>query len=145
MKALIAFVRHIFTKYREQILYLIVGVMTTVVNFAVYYLLSKICGLHYLFINWIAWAAAVIFAFFPNRSLVFRDTRKGKGFSQFFAFVSSRVATFLIEEGLLFFSVDILHFDDGIMKPVVSVVVVVLNYVFSKLFVFRRRGGDTNA
>lgn len=128
----------LYTKYREQFWYLVVGGLTTLVNFAVYYILDSVCGLHYLFINWIAWAAAVIFAFFPNRSLVFQN-KEGNILGQFISFTSSRIATFLIEEGLLWLTVDILGGSEKIMKLVVSVIVVILNYVFSKVFVFRKK------
>lgn len=130
---------HLYRKYREQFWYLVVGGLTTAVDFAVYYLLSAVTPWHYLVIYWIAWAAAVLFAFFPNRDLVFRSKGQGGILRQFGEFVSSRVATLLIGEGLLFLLVDICCLPDGWMKPVVSVLTVILNYVFSKLFVFRKR------
>ncbi|MCQ2433512.1 MAG: GtrA family protein [Clostridia bacterium] len=129
----------LYRKYKEQFLYLVVGGLTTLVNFAVYYILDSVCGLHYLFINWIAWAAAVLFAFFFFFSLVFEAEKKGNILTQFAGFVSSRVATLLIEEALLAFTVEILHGSEKIMKLVVAVVTVVLNYVFSKFFVFRKK------
>ncbi len=146
MKRIFLFFAPYYHKYREQFWYLIVGGITTVVNFSIYYLLYEICGLHYLFINWIAWAAAVVFAFFPNRILVFRSQQKLHIGRQFISFASSRLTTFLIEEGLLWLSVDILHGSKTWMKLWVSVLVVVLNYVLSKIFVFRENasGADRN-
>ncbi len=136
---MIALIKRLYIRYREQFWYLVVGGMTTVVDFVVYYLLSAVTPLHYLVIYWIAWAAAVLFAFFPNRNLVFGQTGREGILRQFGEFVSSRVATLLIGEGLLFFLVSICHLPDGWMKPIVAVLVVVLNYVFSKLFVFRKK------
>jgi len=140
LESCFSFVKSMYTRFREQFGYLVIGVLTTVVDFVVYYLLSAITPWHYLVIYWIAWAVAVLFAFFPNRSLVFRNTGKNGILRQFGEFVSSRVATLLIGEGLLFLLVGVCHLPDGWMKPVVQVLIVVLNYVFSKLFVFRQNG-----
>lgn len=136
--SMFAWFLRLYRKYREQFWYLVVGGLTTVVDFAVYYLLSAVTPWHYLVIYWIAWAAAVLFAFFPNRNLVFRSGGRGGILKQFREFVSTRVATLLIGEGLLYLLVDIVGLPDGWMKPVVQVLIVILNYVFSKLFVFRK-------
>jgi len=136
---MIELIKHLYTRFREQFWYLVVGVLTTVVDFVVYYLLSAVTPLHYLVIYWIAWAVSVLFAFFPNRNLVFCNTGKEGIVRQFGEFVSSRVATLLIGEGLLFLLVGVCHLPDGWMKPVVQVLIVILNYVFSKLFVFRQK------
>ena len=138
MKQGIAIIRQLYNRYREQFWYLVVGGLTTVVDFVVYYLLSAVTPLHYLVIYWIAWAVSVLFAFFPNRNLVFRNTGNEGLLRQFAEFVSSRIATLLIGEGLLFLLVGICHLPDGWMKPVVQVLIVILNYLFSKLFVFRQ-------
>lgn len=138
MKQGIAIIRQLYDRYREQFWYLVVGGLTTVVDFVVYYFLSAVTPLHYLVIYWIAWAASVLFAFFPNRNLVFRNTGNEGLLWQFAEFVSSRIATLLIGEGLLFLLVGICHLPDGWMKPVVQVLIVILNYLFSKLFVFRQ-------
>ena len=139
LDACVSFVKSMYTRFREQFWYLVVGGMTTAVDFVVYYLLSAVTALHYLVIYWIAWAVSVLFAFFPNRNLVFRNHGKTGIVRQFGEFVSSRVATLLIGEGLLFLLVGICHLPDGWMKPVVQVLIVILNYVFSKLFVFRQK------
>ena len=144
IKSAIALAKELYLRYREQFWYLIVGGLTTVVDFAVYYVLSAVTPLHYLVIYWIAWAVAVLFAFFPNRSLVFQNTDKNGILRQFGEFVTSRIATLVIGEGLLFVLVDLCHLPDGWMKPVVQVLIVILNYVFSKLFVFKQKGEQKN-
>ncbi|MBQ8578804.1 MAG: GtrA family protein [Clostridia bacterium] len=138
MKKLIEFALTMYAKYREQFWYLVVGVLTTVVDFVVYYVLSAVTPLHYMVIYWIAWAVSVLFAFFPNRSLVFQSTGNTGIFRQFTEFVSARIATLVIGEVLLFLLVSVCRFPDTVMKPVVQVLIVVLNYVFSKVFVFRK-------
>lgn len=144
IKTWIALVKELYLRYREQFWYLVVGGMTTVVDFVVYYVLSSVTPLHYLVIYWLAWVAAVLFAFFPNRCLVFRSSEKKGILRQFGEFVTSRIATLLIGEGLLFFLVDICHLPDGWMKPVVQVLIIVLNYLFSKLFVFKQSHQQKN-
>lgn len=129
----------LYARYREPFWYLVVGGLTTVVDFAVYYLLLAVTSWNHLVIYWIAWTAAVLFAFFPNRNLVFCSREQGSILRQFREFVSSRVATLLIGEGLMFLSVDICLLPESRMKLAVQVLIVILNYVFSKLFVFRRQ------
>lgn len=138
MKKLLELAYAMYRKYREQFWYLVIGVLTTLVDFVVYYVLEHLTPLHYLFRYWIAWAAAVLFAFFPNRNLVFRVEKKDGIFAQFGQFVSSRVATLVIGEVLMWLLVSVCHFSDAWMKPVVQVLIVILNYVFSKVFVFRK-------
>lgn len=128
----------LYEKYREQFWYLLVGGMTTAVDFVVYYLLSALTPMHYMVCYWIAWAASVLFAFFPNRSLVFRSSGKKGILRQICEFISSRVLTLLIGEGLIFLLVSVCGLPDLWMKPVVQVLIVILNYVFSKLIVFRK-------
>ncbi len=128
----------LYRKYKEPFWYLIVGGLTTVIDLAVYYVLDVLTPLHYSVRYFIAWAAAVVFAFFPNRILVFGQKDGGNIPKQFAEFVSSRVATFVIGEVLLWLLVSVCSFPDPIMKPIVQVLIVVLNYVFSKLFVFKK-------
>ncbi len=137
MKKLLDFGFAMYRKYREQFWYLVIGVLTTLVDLAVYYALEHLTPLHYLLRYWIAWAAAVLFAFYPNRTLVFRNEKKDGVLVQFGQFVSSRIATLVIGEVLMWLLVSVCHFSDAWMKPVVQVLIVVLNYLFSKLFVFR--------
>ena len=139
MKQLLAFLSKYYHKYREIFWYLVVGGLTTLVDFAVYYLLSVVTDLHYLVIYAIAWLAAVIFAFFPNRNLVFQDKGSKSLLCQFLEFTASRVATFLIGEAMMYFFVSICEFPDAIMKPITAVLTVVLNYVFSKMLVFKNK------
>lgn len=129
----------LYRKYREMFWYLVVGVLTTAVDLAVYYLLGAYTSLHYSVIYWIGWAASVLFAFFPNRALVFQNHEKKGMLHQFWEFVSSRVATLIIGEVLLSLLVSICHFPDTLMKPVVQVLIVILNYFLSKLLVFRKK------
>lgn len=145
----------------EVIAYLIVGVMTTVINWITYALYLKAAGgsdgasmikiIAWEFnsvifaANAVAWVVAVVFAYVTNRYLVFSTRAHGFGgvFAEFWKFIGARVATGIIEIGaptLLFaIGLDMALFgiDGFVAKVIVSVVVIVLNYVFSKLFVFK--------
>jgi len=131
----------LYFKHREIIMYLIFGVLTTLVDYAVYFPLSNLLNLHYLIANLFAWIAAVIFAFITNKLWVFdsRSFKFGIIIREFTSFVCARLLSFAVQEALLFLSVDIADINGNISKIAVSVVVVILNYIFSKMFVFANK------
>ncbi len=142
--------KSLYVRYKEKVNYLIFGVLTTVVNFIVYYplilLVDKDCLLFgkvpwYLVANVIAWIAAVIFAYIVNKKYVFESQKRGFAnvAREFIAFVASRLFSLVVEEFLLWLSVDIAGIDERIAKIVVAVVTVVLNYITGKLLVFRKK------
>ncbi len=133
-------IKALFIKYREVILYLIFGVLTTLVSLGVYYSLLW-CGMHYIAAQVISWAAAVAFAFVTNKLFVFldKDTSGTTLFRQIWQFVSVRIASGVLETALLWLMVDILLIGEGIAKIPVAVITVVVNYIASKLFVFKKR------
>ena len=133
----------LWRKYRQLISYLFWGVMTTVVNYAAYFLCTDVLSLHYLWSNALSWVAAVLFAFVVNKWFVFRSadwTGKAVGW-EFLRFAGARVASGIVETGLLWLLVDLCALPDGPVKITVSVLTVILNYVTSRLFVF---GGNDN-
>lgn len=132
--------KELFIKYKSIIIYIIVGGLTTVVNWVVYYFNYFVLGMSYKINNPIAWAAAVIFAYFPNKYLVFENREEGRGLIQFVKFVGSRVTTLVIEQVLLWVLVEGEIVAEVYAKIVISVIVVILNYVFSKILVFGRSG-----
>ena len=131
-------IKKLLEKYRSEIIYLIFGVLTTRVNDIVY----SPC-LHYLHSasvsNSIAWVFAVIFAYLTNKPFVFQshDWSMKVVAPEFVKFVGTRVASWLVETGILFLAVDMLQWNGIVWKLITSVLVVVLNYVGSKLLVFR--------
>ncbi len=127
----------LYIKWREYILYIFFGGLTTVVNFIFYFALKNAIG--YLAANVVAWAASVLFAFVTNRIWVFNSKRRSikAVFAEFIAFISSRLLSGGIETALLYIFVDLLAQSENIFKIIISVVVVILNYVFSKFFVFK--------
>lgn len=135
--------KKLYYKYKEIINYLIVGGLTTVVSLGSYYLcvltfLDPNTVLELQIANIISWICAVTFAYFANRKFVFESKNENK-LKEAGSFYLSRVATLLMDMGIMFVLVTLLNFNDKIAKLVVQVVVTVLNYVFSKLFVFNKK------
>lgn len=129
----------LYKKYREAVHYLIFGVVTTVVNFVIYYILLAL-KMHYLWAQALAWAGAVIVAYITNRRWVFTSRAHGVVpiCLELCSFVASRIFSGAVETGLLWVLVDLLHVSEGIAKFPVAVITVVLNYVTGKWLVFRK-------
>lgn len=131
--------RELFKKYREQIAYLFFGVMTTLVNWVTYALFSGIgFGESKTVANAIAWIVAVLFAFFTNKFFVFEHKNGKHIFREFLAFFGARALSGFAEIGGFALFVDILHFNDWLVKILLSVFVVIANYVLSKFLIFRK-------
>ena len=128
-------------KHWDIFSYLIFGVLTTVVNYIVYLPLLNILQLSAALSNVIAWAAAVAFAYVTNKPFVFKshDWSLRTVIPELSKFVSCRVASGAMETVIIFVAVDLLGWNGNIWKLITSVMVVILNYVFSKLIVFRKK------
>lgn len=134
----------LFRKNREIVMYLIFGVLTTVVNWIVYSLTVNTVSMTVA--NVLAWFCAVIFAFFTNKLFVFesRSWKLSKVVKEIVSFFGSRLATGLVEifGPTLLFSIGLNQSLFGVKgflaKVIISVGVIILNYVFSKLIVFRK-------
>ena len=133
-----------YKKHKEGLLYLFFGAVTTLVSFAVFWIFEDLLGWNELIANLLSWVISVAVAFVTNRIWVFNAPTTG--FSAFalqvVTFYTSRVATFLIEEAILLIFVTWLGLLAMPVKIAASVIVVILNYVFSKLFVFRKNRED---
>ena len=133
-------IKKLIDTYKEIISYLFFGVCTTVVNFVIYFACTKIFGINYLLANAISWAGAVAFAYVTNRIWVFKSKTKGIRaiFKEITAFVGCRLLSGAMDMLIMFIGVDLLGISDDITKLLTQAVVVVLNYVFSKLIIFRK-------
>lgn len=134
--------RDLIKKYEEIIRYLIIGVLTTLVSLLVYYILIYTTfdpnkAIELQITNIISWIAAVTFAYFTNRKYVFMKEKEAT-LKEALSFYMSRVSTLLIDMILMYLFVTVLHYNDKIIKLIVQVVVIVLNYVFSKFIVFKK-------
>lgn len=134
-------IRALVVKYWDILSYLIFGVLTTVVNYAVYLPIYNLLGLSAAVSNVIAWVAAVAFAFLTNKPFVFKshDWSARTVIPELTKFVSCRIASGAMETVILLLTVDLLGWNGNIWKLITQVLVVILNYVTSKLVVFRKK------
>lgn len=141
--------KKLFEKYKQAILYLIFGGLTTFVNIGTYYILSKI-SVHDFFVsstiinNSIAWLVSVLFAYVTNKIFVFESKSLNPYFviREMTAFIGCRILSGLIDTGIMHIMVDILKFNDMIVKIFSNIIVIILNYLFSKLIVFKAKTSD---
>jgi len=128
-----------YEQYKEIIHYVIFGGLTTLVNIVVFYLLDSVLDISYLIANAVAIAAAILFAFFTNKRYVFesKSTSWQEELREFGLFVGVRAGTGVFDMLSMWILVSLLHTDTSIAKILTQFVVVVLNYVFSKLVVFK--------
>ncbi len=133
-------IKELFSKYRELIVYVFFGGLTTLVSWGSYFLLADGLSVYYQWAQWGSWVVAVAFAFVVNKAFVFRDKDMSSGglFRQMWQFVSVRIASGVLEWLLMRLMVERLVFSDGISKIVVSVVTVVVNYIASKILIFKK-------
>ena len=131
---------NLYKKYEEIINYLIFGVLTTLVSVITYFIFAKILNINYLISNIIAFIISVLFAFITNKLYVFKskDKSKNKVIKELISFISSRLFSFGVEMIIMYILVSIMKIDDMLVKLINQVVVVILNYVLSKLFVFKK-------
>lgn len=120
--------------------YLVFGVLTTVVNVAVFAALTRALGMHYVLANIVAWVASVAFAFITNKVWVFDSPSFARHVVAYEAatFAASRVASGVMDMGMMLVLVGMAGMPDVWAKVVVNVFVVIANYALSRLVVFRR-------
>lgn len=120
---------------RELFLYIVFGVLTTLVNLAVYLLFTKLFGVNYIISNILAWFISVLFAYVTNRIWVFESKNSNilKEVSLFFA---GRLFSGVVDTALMYLFIDILLIGDFVSKIIIQIIVVVLNYLLSKLVIF---------
>ncbi|MDD4027817.1 MAG: GtrA family protein, partial [Bacilli bacterium] len=125
-----------YLKHEEMINYLIAGGLTTFISIFSYYLLRFIINDYYINTA-LSWIIAVTFAFIVNKVYVFKSKNENK-LLEYIKFIGSRIATLLIELLLMFIFVKLLKINDMIVKIFIQVIVIVLNYILSKLYVFKK-------
>ena len=135
----------IYHKNEELWNYLIVGGLTTIVNMGVYFTCTNtFCDpqvpVELQIANVTSWVVAVLFAYITNRIFVFKSKSKGKDkFKEFTSFVGMRVLSLGMDMAGMALMVSLLHWNDAISKIIVQVIVVLSNYIFSKVFVFKKK------
>lgn len=127
-------------KYRSILLYLVFGVLTTLVNWAAYWVFVDTYGMPYLWATVSSQVLAVLFAYVTNRRWVFDSRAYGWRDVSFemARFFGCRAASFFLDVGLMYVGVDVFCLNDKVMKLVSNFVIVIVNYAFSKVFVFKK-------
>ena len=135
-------IKELYLKYKEIVNYLIFGVLTTAVSLVTYYIcvytvLDPEQAVQLQIANVISWILGVAFAYVTNRKFVFESNEKNK-LKEASKFVTSRIATLLMDMAIMFIGVTLLKLNDKIIKLVSQVVVIVANYLLSKIVVFNK-------
>ncbi len=128
------------TRFLPIFAYLFWGVVTTLTNIFSYAILTKMLNINYMISNVISWILAVSVAYITNKIYVFSSKAKTikAVIKELTLFFIARILTLGIDILLMFIGVSILKFDDMIIKAITQVVVIVVNYILSKLFVFNK-------
>ena len=134
------YVRKLINKYWDILSYLFFGFLTTIVNFLVYFPLYNWFSFSAAVSNAIAWVFAVAFAYLTNKPFVFKshDWSKETVIPELTKFVGCRIGSGVLETAIIWLTVDILRRSGNLMKILVSVLVVILNYIGSKWLVFAK-------
>ena len=145
---MVKIILNLYNKYKEIINYLIFGILTTIVS------LSSKCILLFLIFDAtnalelqisiiISWIIAVLFAYFTNRKFVFQNSGKNK-LKEFISFIIARLSTLFLEMIIMWFFVTFLKLNSDLYVIIFTIIsqsiVVLTNYIFSKLFVFKKNG-----
>ena len=123
-------------KTKEIFNYLIVGVLTTIVSILSYNLFRLFID-NYTLCTILSLVISVLFAYITNRKFVFNSDEKNI-LKEFASFVSSRILSLFFEIVFMYLFVELIKIDDRLSKIVVQFFIVILNYIFSKLFVFKK-------
>ncbi len=123
---------------RETVAYVISGILTTGVNLVSYFLLCYIFLINNLIANVIAWFFAVTFAYFMNATIVFQEKESTvrKGLTKLIKFFFARGFSLVVEEAGLFIFVSVLGWSNMLVKSALAVIVILMNYILSKVFIF---------
>ena len=125
-------------QYQNIIPYAVFGVLTTLVNIVVYGFASHLLALSVMLSTVLAWGIAVLFAYVTNRKWVFHSQAKTSNeiLREILSFFTCRIATGIVDLGCMFIFANLLRLDDIITKVGVNFLVIVLNYIASKFFIF---------
>lgn len=149
-------IKKLFLKYKELISYVFFGVLATVVNLVSFKIFDLILGEHlYLITNIISWFITVVFAYFTNKLWVFesKSWEASVVVKELVGFFGARIFSLLVEEAGLWLMIDLMDMGalnweiigfnlngNLIAKVIMQVIIVILNYVFSKLVIFKKQG-----
>ena len=134
--------RELINKNKELIKYLIFGILTTLVNILCFYILDKL-NIDIYINNTISWIVSVIFAFITNKLYVFESKSLDIKtiFKEGTSFLGARIFTYFVDMGNIYLLFDGLKINKLISKIVSNIIVIIINYIFSK-FIFKKKEGN---
>ncbi len=143
MKELYYKCKNLYVQYKEIINYLIFGGLTFVVSMLTYYLCRL--AFDYVVSNFISWVAAVLFAYVTNKAFVFESKTETTFLliKEFVLFVASRIFTLLLETLIMYIMIDWFHINDMLVKVIAQIIVILTNYILSKLIIFKNKTLNT--
>ena len=146
MKNIFEFLKKQYLKYKEIINYLIFGVLTTIVNFVVYIIFARLLHTNETISNAIAWIISVLFAYITNKIYVFdsKEKKLNRIIKEIIAFFGCRAFSGAVDIGSFYLLVNKMGVNDIISKVLIAILVVILNYIFSKLLIFKKSNNKTN-
>lgn len=135
-------INKLYLKYKEIINYFIFGILTTIVSLLTYYILvftilNPNNAIELQMANIISWITCVTFAYITNRKYVFNSKDK-KITKEIIKFYSSRLTTLFLDMMIMYIFVTKLQFNDKIIKVIVQILIIILNYILSKILVFKK-------
>ena len=134
-------IKNLWLRYKELFFYAVFGVGATVINIVSYSVLANAFGKKYFLIaNIIAWILAFIFAFITNKLFVFesKSWEAQIAMKEFVGFLSARLATGILDTVLMWLFVSIISLDDTLSKIIINILVIIINYIASKFFIFKK-------
>lgn len=128
----------LYKKYKEVILYLVFGGLTTLINIVVYAVCAHLSPMSTVASTTVAWIISVLFAYITNKIFVFESKTEDLGAlaRECISFIGCRLATGIMDIAIMYVSVDMFGLNDMVMKIASNILVIILNYLFSKLFIF---------
>lgn len=135
------YIKRLISNNAALINYVFFGVLTTIVNLLTFWLFNSVFNQNYLLANLIAWFVSVLFAFFTNKYFVFKSHTKGHYafIKEFLLFIWMRVLSGIFDMGSMYILVSMLKVNGNLAKILTQFIIVVLNYVFSKTVIFKKR------
>ena len=140
-------IKDLYIEFKEVINYLVFGVLAMVVNFVSYFIFARLCHIDEVISSGLSWFCSVLFAYITNKLFVFdsKTTNKKELIKEAISFFLARVVSgILCDVGTFALMVKVLHINDLVSKVVTQVMVVIMNYVFSKFIVFRKKKEKTS-
>lgn len=133
--------KELLIKFKSEILYLLFGGLTTLVNIVSYYLFYNVLRCSNMISTVIAWVFSVLFAYVTNRIFVFESKANGAKalLREITAFFTCRLLTGIMDVAIMWLAVDIMNFNSMLWKIISNVLVIIINYFASKIFVFKKK------